>query len=561
MKRTGTLLLALFLGVITSNAQNYQWAKSLGGPSTDHGYSIAVDGSGNVYTTGSFQNTVDFDPGPGTSFITTTGQKDIFISKLDAAGNFLWAKNMGGTYIQEAYSIAVDGSGNVYTTGYFGLTADFDPGPGFSYLTSAGTNDIFISKLDPAGNFLWAKRIGGLTYDEGYSIAVDGSGNVYTTGNFEGTVDFDPGPGTSNLTSVGGIDMFICKLDGAGNFLWAKSMGGNSDVLGNSIAVDASGNIHTTGSFAGTVDFDPGTGTYNLLSVFREVFISKLDAAGNFLWAKSVGGNGDDRGHSIAVDASGNVYTTGRFSLTGDFDPGAGTSNLISEGSADIFILKLDSAGNFGWATSMGGLSFDVGNSIAVDGSGNVYTNGDFQGTVDFDPGPGTSDLTSAGERDVFVSKLDPAGNLVWAQSVGSTIADRGRSIAVDGSGNVLTTGSFASTADFDPGAGISNLTSAGSYDVFISKLGATSVGVMENSFGTSLTVYPTPTNGAVSINLGATHDDVAVIIRDQLGQEVLSASYSNSDLLQLSIAGEAGMYLVEVSSGNNRAILKVVKE
>ncbi len=562
MKNTTTLMFAIFIGIITSNAQTYQWAKSMGGTTFDQGISITLDVSGNVYTTGDFRGTADFDPGAGTSNLTSAGSGDIYISKLDAAGNFLWAKSMGGTSNDVGLEIAVDDSGNVYTTGYFRGTADFDPGAGISNLTSVLNIDIFISKLDAAGNFLWAKSIGGIGDDRGRSIAVDGSGNVYTTGNFFGTVDFDPGAGTSNLTSAGFNDIFISKLDAAGNFLWAKSIGGIGDEQGYSIVVDSFGYVYTTGYFQGTIDFDPGAGTSNLTSAGSgDIYISKLDAAGNFLWAKSMGGTNFDLGIEIAVDGFGNVYTTGYFSGTADFDPGAGTSNLISAGFDDIFISKLDAAGNFLWAKSIGGIDDDQGYSITVDGSGHVYTTGYFQGTADFDPGVGTSNLISAGFTDIFISKLDAAGNFLWAISMGGTARDYGNSISVDGTGQLYTTGSFWGTVNFSPGAGTSNLTSAGSGDIFISKLDPGSVGILENSFGNTLTVYPNPTNGAISIDFSTSYDEVSVIIRNQLGQDVLKKSYSGSNLFQLNVPGEAGIYFIEVSSGENKAIFKVIKE
>jgi hypothetical protein len=563
MKKTYTLLFALYLGIITSNAQTFQWAKRIGWTSLEVGNSIVVDGSGNVYTTGVFNGTIDFDPGAGISYLTSVGFNDIFISKLDAVGNFLWAKSIGGTNNDLGTSIALDGSGNVYTTGYFEGTADFDPGVGISNLTSVGSYDVFILKLDASGNFLWAKNMGGAGFDWGNSIVLDGSGNVYTTGDFSGLANFNLGTGTSILTSSGGMDIFISKLDTAGNFLWVKSMGGTSGDRSNSIALDGSGNIYTTGCFQGTADFDPGVGTSNLTSTgsYADIFISKLDTAGNFLWAKSIGGIQTDEGISIVVDGSGNVYTTGLFRGTVDFDPGVGTNNLTSAGDRDIFISKLDAAGNFLWAKSMGGTSIDVGNSIAVDGSGNVYITGLFFGTVDFDPGMGTSNLTSGGSSDIFISKLDAAGNFLWAKNIGGTSFDGANSITLDGSGNVYLTGAFSGTVDFDLGAGTSNLTGLGNEDIFILKLGTASVGILDNSFGNTLKVYPNPSNSTVSIDLGTSYDDVFVTIRNQLGQNVLKKPYSGINVLQLNLPEAAGLYFLEISSGNKRAIVKVVKE
>jgi gliding motility-associated-like protein len=469
----------------------FEWAKAMGGTNFGESRSIAIDASGNVLTTGYFEGTVDFDPGAG-AFNLTSGSGDIFISKLDASGNFVWAKQLGGTGFDVSYSIATDASGNVLTTGYFEGTGDFDPGAGTFNLNSAGFVDIFISKLDASGNFVWAKQLGGGTgNDISYSIATDASGNVLTTGYFTGTGDFDPGAGTFNLTSPGNRDIFISKLDASGNFVWAKRLGGTGNDDGYSIAIDASGNVLTTGEFFGTSDFDPGTGTFNLTSAGSwDIFISKLDASGNFVWAKKLGGTSTDFGNSIAIDASGNVFTTGNFQVSGDFDPGAGTFNLTSAGSYDIFISKLDASGNFGWAKQLGGTSTDFGNSIAIDASGNVFTTGDFIGTGDFDPGPATFSLTSAGDADGFISKLDASGNFVWAIQSGGTGTDRGYSIAIDALGNVLTTGYFEETVDFDPGACSYNLVSAGSNDSFIQKL----------SIGTAI---PSPTFTSFSPALG----------------------------------------------------------
>jgi hypothetical protein len=415
-------LLAAF-ALTTGTPSTYAWSSAqatvsvFGGASTDRGESIAVDSSGNIYTTGYFNGTVDFDPGTGTTTLTSAGSDDVFVSKLDSSGNFVWAESFGGTSSDRGESIAVDSSGYVYTTGNFGGTVDFDPGTGTTTLT-AGGYDVFVSKLNSSGALVWAKSFSGASLDRGESIAVDSSGNVYTTGYFEGTVDFDPGTGTTNLTSAGVQDVFVSMLNSSGALVWAESFGGTSLDLGTSIAVDSSGYVYTTGYFEGTVDFDPGTGTTTLTSAGGyDIFVLKLYPTGNFVWAKSFGGTSSDFGYST-VDSSGNVYTTGYFAGTVDFDPGTETSTLTSAGSVDVFVSKLNSSGNFVWAKSFGGTSLDLGTSIAVDSSGNVYTTGYFEGTVDFDPGAGSTTLTSAGNVDVFVLKLTSSGESLAAPTV-----------------------------------------------------------------------------------------------------------------------------------------------
>ncbi len=382
---------------------------------------------------------------------------------------------MGGPQADSNVSaIAVDSIGNVYTTGRFIGTADFDPGPGvFNLTTSAGSQDFFVSKLDSAGNFVWARRIGGPGFDQSFDVAVDGSGNVYTTGEFVGSVDFNPGAGVFNLLSPGDWDIFVSKLDSAGNFVWAREMGGPGDEVGLAVAVDGSGNVYTTGYINSFTNFDPVAGPFNLTSAGgRDIFVSKLDSSGNFVWARQMGGTGDDRGLDVAVDSSGNVYTTGSFDETVDFDPGPGVFNLTGSGG---FVSKLDNAGSLIWARQTDG----TGESMGLDGSGNVYTTGGFSGIADLDPSASVFNLTSAGSSDVFVSKLDSAGNFGWAQQMGGTGLDEGTGMALDGSGNVYTTGRFTGTSDFDPSASVFNLTSAGGRDLFLAKYtGETSGGL-----------------------------------------------------------------------------------
>ncbi|MBK9533535.1 MAG: SBBP repeat-containing protein [Chitinophagaceae bacterium] len=202
---------------------------------SDEGRSISIDASGNIIITGNFTGTNDFDPGPAVYNLISSGTNnpDIFIAKLDATGNFVWAKQFGSTFVDGAYSVALDAVGNVYTTGYFFLTVDFDPGPAVYNLTAVGGYNIFVSKLDAAGNFIFAKQIGsGSTEARGQSIKVDASGNIYTTGMFFTTGDFDPGAGIYNLTALGDQDIFVSKLDASGNFLWAKQMGVQIRPLG-----------------------------------------------------------------------------------------------------------------------------------------------------------------------------------------------------------------------------------------------------------------------------------------------------------------------------------------
>lgn len=328
MKKTLLSIIGILV-ITTVNAQmpNYEWTKTMGGTSLDWGAAICVDDSGYIYTTGRFEGSgpVDFDPGPGTHFFTPNGLSDIYIQKLDASGNLVWAKSMGNIGWDVGLSIAVDNSGNVYTTGNFEKYVDFDPGPGVHTLGYGGS---YVQKLDSEGNFLWAISFEQVSSDD---LIIDSLGNVYVTGRYWGTVDFDPGLGTHIYSSKPGSggqdtegDIFILKLDNGGNFLWAKSIGSHAWDRGIAMCLDELGNLYTVGTFGmaesgtSTADFDPGLDSTKLTTFGNgDIFIQKLNASGDFIWAKSLGGTGDDSGEDIYY-TNGNIYLTGSFEDTVD---------------------------------------------------------------------------------------------------------------------------------------------------------------------------------------------------------------------------------------------------
>ncbi|MFC2100852.1 SBBP repeat-containing protein [Bacteroidota bacterium] len=468
-----SVLIPFFLFEISISAQTLQWAENYGSTGNDKGTSVTTDVSGNVYMTGSFENTADFDPSLSSANLSSNGSKDIYIAKYTSSGSYVWAIGIGGSSTDEGYAVVVDIYGNVIVTGYFNGTADFNPGTGTYYLTSNGSSDIFIAKYSSSGNFIWAHSMGSTSWDWGKSLGVDIFGDVYFTGIFTGTVDFDPGTSTNNLVSNGNMDAFIAKFSSSGNLSWAKNIGGLSGEYSNDIHVDLFGtNLHITGSFGGTVDFDPGTGTTNLTSVgSSDVFIAKYSSSGVYMWAERIGQSSTNMGKSIDVDDNGNVYVTGTFYGTADFNPGSGTANLTSNGSVDVFIVSLNSNGAYRWAGNIGGYDSDISNGIAVDDLGNSYVIGEFWATADFDPGASVVSISPTALNDVFIGKYDTAGNYSWAYHIGGSSEDIGYDITVTDSGFVYGTGYFRTSADFDPGNGINTLTSNGICDIFLTKI------------------------------------------------------------------------------------------
>lgn len=468
-------------GISAVHAQKVtmSWAKSLEGRWFENGEAIGTDAFGNVIIAGYYSDTVDFNPGVGVFRMGTQDAKnnlnntDGFILKLNKNGNFVWAKAIRGKKFCAVYGMTTDGSGNIYVTGAFEDIVNFGLGATNVYLKSNGQRDIFVMKVNALGRLQWVKAMGGSAMDVGLSIAVDPSGNVYTTGAFQGTVDFDPGVNTTNVTSQGKDDLFIQKLNASGKLVWIKTIGGNEFERGEGIGVGKSGDLYLTGRFDQFVDFDPGTPVKYLTSKGgSDVFALRIDSAGKYIWARSFGGTGDDYGLGIAIDPSENVCITGSFRSRVDFDPGNATVNISSNGSSDCYVQKLDKDGDFVWARTLGSWSTDLGNAIATDKDGHIYTTGYFRNTVDFDPGKGDHSITSRDLLDGFVWKLLPGGNLDWAAPIHGNKSQIPYDIALDLEGDVVTTGSFRDTADFDPGVDTFNLCSFGdNQDVFVLKL------------------------------------------------------------------------------------------
>ena len=369
----------------------------------------------------------------------------------------------------------------------FSGTVNFDPSSGVFNLTSHTYQDAYVCKLSSSGSLVWAKDFGGTSAAGGNGIAVGQDGSVYTTGQFDGTVNFNPGSGTYNLSTPSGQEgAYISKLDTNGNFVWATSIVGSSYTQGVAVALGADGSLYATGDFAGSATL----GTTVLTSAgLDDVYVAKLTSAGSFLWAESFGGPNYDDAAGMAVGSDGSVYIVGYFQGTSNFNPG-GTANLTSNGGYDVFISKLNSSGNYLWAKSFGGSGSDWGEGVALGPDGSVYLTGEFTGTVNFNPG-GTFNLTSAGTEDNFVSRLDSSGNFLWAGTDGSSIIDTSgcidnvsQSLAVAYDGSVYTTGVFdttSSTADFDPTSGTFYLTgtNSSSNNGFLAKFSAATVNLV----------------------------------------------------------------------------------
>jgi serine/threonine protein kinase len=367
-------------------------------------------------------------------------------------------------------AIAVDRSGNVYVVGSFYGEGDSGNSPAHA--------DIFIAKYSPKGLRLWQHIIGGSKDDRAKDVALSRDGKfVYVIGRFEGQVDFNPDKRGIRTLESGrdSCSAFILKLHtNSGAFADAYAPNGGSSE-GMSIAVDARGAVVATGTFHGQINFDNHMRSGRLESIgWNDVFILKLGGSGNHLWSKRVGGEGDyDVATAITTDDGENVLITGSFMKTVDFNPGSGASILTAREtnkfSTDTFILKLDKSGNYVWAKQLAGDGgWQAGCDILSDNSG-LYVTGVFQGTVDFDPGENSTELT-AQQSDGFILKMGPSGDFAWVRHVSSPGDDRGHGLAKGPDGRVYAVGHFQGTALIGdtPGSDPRSLSSAGDEDGYL---------------------------------------------------------------------------------------------
>lgn len=379
------------------------------------------------------------------------------------AQNYQWSKSLGSSASDRALSVAYDASGNTLVTGSFTGTVDFDPGPGKEELAGSLYPSVFIAKYDVNGNFIWAKAIPKGTENVGTGIAVTPDDGVVVSGYFGGTVDFDPGPGTDNHTSLGVIDPFLIKLDKNGNLVWAKTIRDTYNGFAYNVATDKKGNIYMSGTISSDVDFNPGGSAPVMASIATgTMFFAKYDALGICTWVKVIGDpSGSQYLKALTVDDKENVYIGGNFYGKCDADPGSGTK-LLTALYVDLFYAKYDKNGSLLWAGNTG-VDKNVAsvNSIAVDALGNVGITGHFYGTCDFDPGTGTANLAGGNNMNAYVAQYDATGKYKWGHSISDlsgSMFSKGNSISFDASGTVYVSGVFGGTVDFDPSGSTANL-------------------------------------------------------------------------------------------------------
>jgi hypothetical protein len=452
----------------------------IGGVGRDRGEAVAVDGAGNTVVAGSFSNQVPFGSAQKLEYRQSRGSTDIFVARYDSSGALIWSTAFGSVNADSASSVRLDKADNAYVTGYF--EGDMKVSDSVT-LKAAGSRDTFVMKIGSNGSVLWAFSLGitggGTGTVEGIDLALDQSGFLYVTGKLTGAADFSHGGGTARITSSGGSDIFVASYDSKGACRWAFAAGSTGEDEGRALTVTSKGELVMAGVFQGEVDFDPGAGTSLLTGggSGTSVCIARYDSGGGFTSCSQVKGTEVSTWPgALASDSKGGFSLTGGFYGSADL----GGRTVTSRGDSDIFLARYDQSSALSWGFSIGGSGFDEGRALGMDDGGNVFLAGHFSGTVNADPGGGTTNLTSQGQAGgIFLARYSSQGGLGWARgysdaskskrSAGAEAAtNTGSSIAVKGSYAVMA-GAFTGTVSFDSKDG-STLSSAGENDIVVTR-------------------------------------------------------------------------------------------
>ena len=399
-------------------AGNLLWTAAFQGNGIVTAQGLYVDAAGDVYISGSFDTPTDFNSAPGITYTNPLGFKDAYVCKINNAGVFQWVKTFGDSgSVGNVSAARICGIGNdIVVSGSFGSTIDFNPGPAQNNLTATSYADMFLLRLTNNGDYVWGQSMSGTDFADVYGLAVDASNNIWLSGEFLGTIDFNPSPAIDTLSSTPfNSHVFVAKYNANGDYTWAGSIGGNGIVGNRSLALDPAGNVYLACHFSDTLDANPGAGSQLFIGQgFLDALIIKLNSSGIYQWAGKMGGASDDMLSDIIVKNN-MVHGIGYFSDTADLDPGASVNQLISNGDYDMFYVALQTSGQFLQARRVGATSTDAGFSLALNTTNELYILGIYTLTVDFNPSPlsifnSTSQSTQNGDQ--FLVKWILCANL-----------------------------------------------------------------------------------------------------------------------------------------------------
>jgi len=409
-----------FVSKFNSNGV-YQWGRHWGGSGQDFASTVIVDAAGNSYIGGRFEGaSIDFDPTAGTALRSSVGSYDSFTISLDSTGGFRWAATWGGAGADWVFDMALDTSGRPTMVGRTSGTVDYDPGPGVVNLAGPGGDDSYLLRLLPAdGSYDTAFVMGNNVADNFHSIAYDAVGGLYLSGAFQLTMDMDPGPGVVNRTSTFAGQTYILKLSAATfAFDWVAHLEVQvpMGLTWYNLTTDPAGDVYFSCSYAftptGDVDAGPGTAIVPALVGTHDALLVAYTQSGDFKWFTTINGNdinpNVDGGRDVVANHN-TVFWSGQFGDSNvDFDPGPGTFLMSAAGAMDAFVASFESRyGIFQGAGRIGGTTADIAYAVTLAGECDPVLGGVTQGTVDYDPGPGTQSRPGVGSFTAYAVRLN----------------------------------------------------------------------------------------------------------------------------------------------------------
>lgn len=441
-----------------------------------------INQNNEIAVVGSLIGTVDFNPGIGVNNLTNPGGSVAsYVCKLDSNGNYMWAQRfVGPDGSFDAYDVKYDSNGNIIICGSFFGTLDFDNSNGVLNLTSSGSSDAVVLKLDANGNFLWAKFIGSASYEYFKGLILDFSSNIYVTGTFSGVVDFDPNSGIENRTANGDA-AFVLKLNPSGNFVFVSCIigDGSQNMFWNinDIEITSVGQLVVTGKFNGVADFDPGLSANYLSSSTisdswgnqtfnHDIFIWNIDLNGDFVWVKQIEAASITAINELLIDQNDNIYGIGSITDTTDLDP-SNSIFIANVSSQQDFLLRLTPNGDFIDAFL---IPSEMSCQAVLDSQNNLYISGAYQNTQpEFVIGSDTITLNSIDDLDVFLLKKDSNMDNLWVKSFGGIGQQQVSNLYIDLFGNLLMSAALIGKMDFDPSSGV-YIDSSSTWNSYVAK-------------------------------------------------------------------------------------------
>lgn len=451
-----SLFLALLLCNLAAADPAPSWAIRGGGPGNDSATLVRTDAAGGIYLAGYFYGTANF----GGSNLVSGGATDLVLAKYDSTGAHQWSRSYGATETIIVTGLALDGASNIVVCGYSVGPANL----GGLTFPSLGAQDAWLAKYDRQGNHLWSNRYGGPSSDLFNGLVVDLAGNIIVSGWFAGTANFGGTNLVSTFNSAPGV--MVAKYAPNGTHIWSETFPAGNGNYGYGVALGPVDSVILAGSFFSWIDF--GGGRLTAVSpTYQNIFLAKLDSSGSHVWSKRYGGARGDAALAVTCDHNGDVLAGGKFYQQTDLGGGPVAGSAIDQ---DGWVAKYSGAtGNFIWGNAIKGNNGLWVNSMGSDGEGNALVAGYFYGTFNF----GAKSLTSTlNGYDAFVAQYapTPTGLNSWAVSMGGPSTDGAMCVTANSAGDAVVSGFFSQAAKF----GTNTLTSAGSYDGFITLIPST---------------------------------------------------------------------------------------